>query len=148
MSGLTIDSQSFDIAGAWKHNRSLRRLRSTIATKGENGPKPGQAGRTPYGVLPDEVIVDLELIVFGANNAAGTPHADIVTGLDTNMAFLDDWVRDHADGTTATWTASYLAPNGTTYTTGVQVLNWRIMQDNAISVVIGYDLRIPSGTWT
>ena len=146
--GLTIDSQLLDIEGAWKHNRSLRRLRSTIATKGENGPKPGQHGTTAYGVLLDEVVIDLELIVFGANNAAGTPHADVITGLDTNLAYLDDWVRDHANGTTSTWTASYEAPNGTTYTTGVQVINWQIAQENATQVVIGYDLRIPSGTWT
>ena len=146
--GLTIDGQSLDIEGAWKHNRSLRRLRSTAASRGDNRIIPGTAGRTAYPVLRDEVIVDLELIVSGSNDAAGTPHASLIAGLDENLAFLDDWMRDHMDGSAATYTATLETASGTTYTTPVQILNWQVASEHAVQVVMSYDLRIPSGTWT
>lgn len=147
MVGLTIDGQSFDIEGAWKHNRSLRRLRSTIRTRGENRMVPGTAGVIANPVRLDQTIVDLELMVMGQNDGAGTPHVSMLQGLDLNLDYLEDWVRSHADGTTATWAAT-LVTTGGTFTSDVQILNWQIAQENAVQVVVGYDLRIPSGTWT
>lgn len=147
MASLTIAGQSLDIPGAWQHNRSLRRLRSTVRSRGDNRVVPSAAGTTAYAVRRTEVVVGLELMVFGGNDAAGTPHADLVAGLDANLAFLDDWAADRMDGTTATWAGSYLAPNGTTYTADVQLLNWEIAQENVTQVLIAYDLRIPSGIW-
>lgn len=148
MASLTIDSQSFDIEGAWKHNRSLRRLRSTIATRGQNRRVPGTAGVYANPVRRDEVIVDLELMVFGRNNAAGTPYANVLAGLDENLLHLEDFVLDHTDGTTAAWPAVLETASGRTFETDVQILNWQIAQENAVQVVITYDLRIPSGRWT
>ena len=146
--GLTFDSQSLDIDGAWKHNRSLRRLRSTVQTRGESRLIPKVAGRKAYPLLLDEVVVDLELMVFGRNNAAGTPHLDRLAGLDDNLAFLDDFVRDRANGTTATYTAALETASGRTFETEAQILNWQVADENAVQVVMSYDLRIPSGTWT
>lgn len=147
MVGLTIDGQSFDIEGAWKHNRSLRRLRSTIATRGENRRVPGTAGVIANPVRLDQVTVDLELMVMGQNDGTGTPHASMLQGVDENLDYLEDFVRSLADGTTSTYPAT-LVTTGGTYTTDVQILNWQIAQENAVQVVVGYDLRVPSGTWT
>lgn len=147
MTGLTIDGQSFDIEGAWKHTRSLRRLRSTIRTRGENQPIPGVAGTADYPVLRDEVVVDLELMVFGRNDAAGTPHASVLAGLDENLAYLDDWIADHTDGTASTYAATLETNSGATYTADVQILNWQPAQENVTQVVMSYDLRIPAGIW-
>lgn len=146
--GLTIDGQSLDIEGAWKHNRSLRRLRSTASSRGENRIIPGTAGTTAYPVLRDEVVVDLELIVSGSNDRLGAPYASLVAGLDSNLDYLDDWMRAHMDGSAATYTASLETANGTTYTTPVQILNWQVAAEHGTQVVMSYDLRIPSGTWT
>lgn len=148
MSGLTIDSQSFDIEGAWKHNRSLRRLRSTVATRGESIAMPYVAGRTAFPTRPDEVVVDMELMVFGIRDSAGSLHTDRLAGLDENLAYLEDFVLDHTDGTTTTWTATLETPSARTWTAEVQILNWQILQENGVQVVIGYDLRIPAGRWT
>lgn len=147
--GLTIDSQSLDIEGAWKHNRSLRRLRSTIRTRGESRLVPNVAGRSAYTVLADEVIVDLELMVYGTNNAAGTPYADPVEGLTDNLITLEDFVLARVDaGSAATLPATLELPGARTFTANVQILNWGIAQENGANVVIGYDLRIPAGVWT
>ena len=146
--GLTINAQLLDIAGAWQHNRSLRRLRSTIRTRGETRLIPNVVGRRSYPVMLDEVIVDLELMVFGRNNAAGTPYLDHLEGLDDNLATLETFVRGLADGATADYPATLETASGRTFTTDVQILNWQIAQENAVQVVIGYDLRIPSGVWT
>ena len=143
--GLTIAGQSLDIDGAWKHNRSLRRLITTFEAKGDNGPKPGQAGATAFPILPGEMIVDLELMVYGRNDGTGTPHASMLAGLDENLAYLCAWARGLADGTTDTYAASLEVNGGQTFTADVQVLNWRIAAENVTQVVISYDLRIPSG---
>ena len=145
--GLTIDGQSLDIEGAWKHNRSLRRLRSTITTRGENQAVEGVPGTSDYPVIRHETVVDLELMVFGRNNAAGTPHASLLAGLDTNLAFLDDWVADHTDGSTSTYAATLETASGASFTADVQIINWQIAQENAVQVVMSYDLRVPSGIW-
>ncbi len=145
--GLTIAAQALDIDGAWKHNRSLRRLRSSVRSRGDNRLIPNLAGRRAYPVQRDEVVVDLELIVFGRNNSAGTPYANTLAGLDTNLAYLDDWVAGLMDGTTSTYAASLETPDGTTYTADVQVLNWNIAQEHGTVAVVGYDLRVPAGIW-
>lgn len=146
--GLRIDSQSFDIEGAWKHNTSIRRLRSTIATKGENTPKPGEDGATEHPVLKREVVVDMELMVFGRKNNLGVAYIDALSGLDENLAYLEDWVYDHTDGTAVSYLAQLESVSGRTFETNVQILNWQIAQENTVQVVVSYDLRIPSGRWT
>jgi hypothetical protein len=146
--GLTIAGQSLDIAGAWNHNRSLRRLRDTVVTRGENRLIPKVAGRRAYAQMLDEMVVDLELQVYGTNNAAGTPYGDKLVGLDENLDYLSDWVRSLIDGTTATRAATLETKSGATYTADVQILNWTVAVENVTQVVIGYDLRIPSGVWT
>ena len=144
---LTIDGQSLDIDGAWGHNRSLRRLRSTIATRGDNQAVEGVPGTTAYGVIRHETVVDLELKVYGINDRLGAAHPDLLTGVDENLAYLDDWVADHTTGSPATYAASLLTSGGTTYTANVQILNWQVAQENAVQVVMSYDLRVPSGIW-
>jgi hypothetical protein len=141
--GLTIDGQSFDIEGAWKHNRSLRRLRSTIQKRGENQVVMDVAGRSSYDVVPDEVVVDLELTVSGSNSHLGVPFVDQVVGLDTNLAYLDDWVADH----NSTYAAALETPSGATYTADVQIINWQVAQEHAVQVVMSYDLRVTSALW-
>lgn len=148
MVGLTIDSQSFDIPGAWKHNRSLRRLRSTIVTRGDNRKVPGPPGTYANPTRRDEVIVDLELMVFGQRNSLGAPHMNVLAGLDENLLYLEEFVHDHTNGETAAWPAVLETPSGRTFETDVQILNFQIAQENAVQVVVGYDLRIPSGRWT
>lgn len=145
---LTIDSQSLDIAGAWQHNRSIRRLRSTIRSRGESRAIPSMEGRLAKPVVRDEVIVDLELMVFGTNDRLGSAHADEMSGLDENLDYLEGWVHDHIDGTTDTWTAELVTTSGFTYEAQVQILNWQILRDNGPQVVVSYDLRIPAGIWT
>lgn len=147
-SSLTVDSQSFDIAGAWHHNRSLRRLRSSIRTRGNNRLIPNVDGQIGYPVRRDESVVDMELMVFGLKDQTGTPHADSMSGLDENLAYLEDWVHDHLDGSTAAWPAVLVTTSGRTFEADVQILNWQVMADNGPQVVIGYDLRIPAGIWT
>lgn len=146
--GLVFDGQAFDIEGAWKHNRSLRRLRSTIRTRGESRIIEGVEGRTPYVVLKDEIVVDLELMVYGVNDGTGTPHSDVLEGLDENLAYLEDFVYDHTDQSAATWTAVLETVSGRTFEAQAQILNWQIAQENVTQVVVGYDLRIPAGVWT
>ena len=144
---LTIAGQSLDIEGAWQHNRSLRRLRDTIVSRGESALIPKVAGRRAYAPIRDEMVVDLELMVFGRNNAAGTPHATVLAGLDANLDTLTDWANARIDGTSATWAATLTTNSGATYTADVQILNWQVAQENVTQVVISYDLRIPSGIW-
>ena len=146
--GLVVAGQSLDIEGAWKHNRSLRRLRDTIVTRGESALIPKVPGRRGYAPMRDEMVVDLELMVMGTNNAAGTPYVDRLDGLDTNLDTLTDWVNGLTDGSTATWPATLTTKNDSTYTADVQVLNWMVAEENVTQVVISYDLRIPSGVWT
>ena len=146
--GLIVDGQSLDIAGAWQHNRSLRRLRNTVATRGDNQPVPGAAGTNAYPVVRHEIVVDLELMVFGINDGSGAPHSGLLAGLDENLETLADWAATHADGSTATWAATLETNSGTVYEAEVQLLNWQIAAEEVTKVVIGYDLRIPAGIWT
>jgi hypothetical protein len=146
--GLIVDSQSFDIEGAWKHNRSLRRLRSTIRTRGDNAVIAERPGRKAFAPIRDEVVVDMELMVFGRVDGTGTPHADVEEGLDENLAYLEDWVLDRTDGSVVTCLAQLETRSGRTFEADVQLLNWQILQENVTQVVIGYDIRIPLGMWT
>lgn len=146
--GLIVDGQSLDIPGAWKHNRSLRRLRDTIASRGENRVISKVPGRRAYAPILDQTIVDLELDVFGRKDSAGIDHADTLDGLDENMDYLSDWVRAHIDGATATWPATLETKSGRTYSGNVQLRNWQVAQEEVTKVVIGYDVIIPAGTWT
>lgn len=144
--GLTIESQSLDIDGAWRHNRSLRRVLSTIETRGDSRIVPTVDGRTPYLLRRDEAVIDLELMVFGLNDQASTPYADVIEGLHANLAYLTDFVVTGLANVTLG--AVLELTDGTTYESEVQILNWHIMKDDGTKAVVSYDLRVPSGVWT
>jgi len=147
--GLTIASQSLDITGAWEHNMSLTRLIGTAQSRGSNRLIPNNAGRTAYAILRDEVIVDLELEIYGVKNSAGAAHANEFDGLTANMAYLYDFVLDGmASGAAATRAATLELPNSRTFTADVQILNWRVVRQDVLVAYVSYDLRIPGGIWT
>lgn len=144
--GLTIDSQSLDIVGAWEHDLSLGRLLGAVQTRGENRLIPNLVGRRAYLMRPDEVVVDMQLEVYGDKDSAGAAHANVYAGLSANLVYLREFVL----GTyaAATQTAVLEVPGGDQFTTEVQILNWQIANHGVTVARIIYDLRIPSGTWT
>lgn len=146
--GLTIDGQSFDIDGAWEHDKSLGRLLGSLRSRGSSRLVPGSAGTLPNPIRPTEVIVDMALQVLGTKNAVGTPYADEFAGVTDNLIFLRDFVADRMDGTIKTVPAVFEAPGGRQFTTGVQILNWDIARHEGLIAFVTYDLRIPSGVWT
>lgn len=146
--GLTIDGQSFDIDGAWEHDKSIGRLLGALRSRGHSRLVPGSAGVLANPIRPTEVIVDLVLEVYGEKNNLGAAHADVFAGVTDNLIFLRDFVKARMDGTTKTVPAVFEAPGGRRFTTGVQILNWDIARHESTVAFVTYDLRIPSGVWT
>ncbi len=143
---LTIDSQSFDVPGAWEHNTSIARLLVNARGRGESITMPYVPGRVAYPVRRDEIIVDLELEVYGDVDHAGAPHADEYVGLADNLLFLQDFANDRMEGT-ATYPA-VLTVGTRTFEADVQILNMLLMQHRITAAYVSYDLRIPAGRWT
>ena len=143
--GLAVESQSLDIAGAWQHNRSIRRLMSNVKVRGENRIKPGVGGRTARTLMRDETITDLELMVFGINDSTGSAHSDVIAGLHENLWYLNDWALDTIASTTLTTVLTLT--DSRTFETEAQILNWQVAKDDGTVATISYDLRIPSGWW-
>ena len=145
--GLTIDGQSFDVPGAWEHDLSLARLVVDVATRGANRLVPGTAGVIPRPIRTTELLVDLQLEVFGDKNQAGVAHANEFDGLMDNLIFLRGFVTARADGVETTQ-AAVLDTGSRSFTTDVQIINWRLARHALTVAFISYDLRIPSGVWT
>lgn len=146
--GLTIDSQSLDIPGAWEHDLSLGRLRSVIKSRGSSRLLPNLPGRRPYPILPDEVVVDLVLEVYGDKDSTGASHVSIYAGLEDNLTYLTDFVLDGWDGATTTRPAVLEMPGGRTFSADVQILNWQVLRHEPTIAYVSYDLHVPAGVWT
>lgn len=145
---LTIDSQSFDIPGAWEHDLSIGRLLASSRSRGDSIAMPYVQGTTAFPLRRDEVIVDLTLQVFGDVDSTGTPHADEYIGLADNLLFLQDFVADRMDGATATYPATLDVHGARTFTADVQILNFQLVRHALTVAYVSYDLRIPAGRWT
>ena len=146
---LTIDSQDLDIAGAWHHyDGSLLRLLSTVASRGDNRLIPNVEGRVAYASLVDEHTVDLEMVVYGAKNGSGTPHANTVDGLAANLATLRTFVLAGLTSDPDATRPATLTVGASTWTADVQILNWQLARWTGHHAFISYDLRVPSGVWT
>lgn len=145
---LTIDSQSFDVPGAWEHTTSIARLIATARGRGDNQPMPYLTGRPAHRLWLDEIVVDLELEVFGDVDSTGTPHADEYIGLEDNLLFLMDFVADRMSSTDATVPATLETHGGRMFTADVQILNLQLVRHAITVAYVSYDLRIPAGRWT
>lgn len=146
--GLTVDGQSLDIDGAWEHDLSLGRLLGSVRTRGSNRRVPGAQGVIARPLRKDEVVVDLQLEVYGSKDETGAAHADYFAGLSDNLIYLREWVEGLADGSTETYTALLEVPGGRQFTTDAQIINWQVARHDVTIAYVSYDLRIPSGTWT
>lgn len=144
---LTIDAQSFDVPGAFEHTTSIARLLTTVRSRGDNQPMPYLTGRPAQRLWMDEVVVSLDLEVFGDVDNAGTPHADEYIGLEDNLLFLLDFVADRASDVDATVPATLETHGGRTFTADVQILNLQLVRHAITVAYVSYDLRIPAGRW-
>lgn len=144
---LIIDAQPFDLEGFCEHNASIGRLLVTASSRGGNRRLPNLAGRRPYPIQVDEVVVDLELEVFGDVDHAGVAYADPFVGLSDNLLFLQDFVLDRM-GAAATVPAVLNVDGGRTFEADVQILNLQLARHAITMAYVSYDLRIPAGRWT
>lgn len=141
---LEVDGLSLLIDGAWQVNRSLLRLMSGPAKKGENTSIPGLAGRLDNEHLADETPYDLELLVKGRNNHAGVPYADDVAGKILNLKYL----RTRLAEPTGTFAAELTLPDASTLTGDVQVANWMVARDDGAVATVTFDLIVLQGVLT
>lgn len=95
---LWIDTVSFSTPAWW--TLDLSPLWGFPDTRGGNLILPEVSGRRAYRRFVDETVYSLPMHITGAVNHAGTPYADPVQGLATNLDYLWDNVLTPDDGTT------------------------------------------------
>lgn len=78
---------------AWEH-LNIGDLYSAPNTRGDNRVLPGAYGQRALPWRPDATTRSLDMVVFGDTNWDGTPNADPIEGLYTNLAHLMTFVVD------------------------------------------------------
>lgn len=110
---LDIDGVSLNVLG-FCLAPDLTPLLAGSAQRGDDRRVPGTAGVIARPRRNDVTVVNLELLIFGANTAAGVAHPDVRTGIYRNLKFLQQNVTaptGTGDGTrTATLTWQSEAP--------------------------------------
>ena len=116
---LTIGSTLLNTV-AWDIT-DLTELWYVVDQRGEDRVLPGAAGVIPYRRRETVTPIDLILLINGSVNASGTPYANVITGLATNLATIMSGVVNPTGATDGTRAASLTIPGLTTRTTTVHV---------------------------
>lgn len=111
---------------AWEHT-NLYTLYGAAAVRGENVVMPGAIGVRPVRRRPTETNYTVDLAINGQRNWAGTPYADPMLGLATNIDHLRDNVIDPLATTNSLRAAIIHLPSGT-LVASIQVLGFEITE--------------------
>lgn len=111
--GLTINGINMMVTGAWR----IRDMSPLFAGSEQDGRDVILPGAT-NGVRAKQrfkraTVVNLDLFLFGNNTVAGTPHANIRTGLYANALYLRTNLIEPTNSGTGTVTATATHPGGT-----------------------------------
>lgn len=141
---LTINSILMHKRGAWNipDNHDLW-INST--SKGANDQLAGAHGTAANTWFLDEGVYPKLLGVSGTHNVSGTPYADPLVGLETNLAYLYSNVFVPPTYPTATRTGSLLMPSGATRTGSVQPRDPEIIERLGPNVKIMFNLVVVAG---
>ncbi len=141
---LTINSILMHRRGAW-NIPDLHTLWLPTATKGANDQLAGSNGTAPNTWFLDEGVYPLLLGVAGTHNVSGTPYADPLVGLETNLAYLYTNVFVPPTYPTASRTGSLLMPGGSTRTGNVQPRDPEVIERLGPNMKIMFTLVVVAG---
>lgn len=111
--GLTINSVNMMVSGAWRV-RDMSPLFAGSEQDGADVVLPGvTTGVRAQRRFKRATVVNLDLFLFGKNDAAGTPHADQRTGLYANALYLRSNLIEPTNTGDGTVTATATYPTGT-----------------------------------
>lgn len=118
---LSIDSIPMRNAPAWCVP-DLSELWDSPPLRGtENWISQGRTGRIALPVVEDQFTLSLPLVVAGGFNRLGVANANLFTGLQGNLDYLDTNVWQLPGTANKTRTALFTKPDGTQFTGAVHV---------------------------
>ena len=145
---LEIDGVSLNVLG-FCLVPDLSPLLAGSAQRGSDRPVPGSAGVIANRRRIDVTVVNLELMIFGANTVAGVAHPDVRTGIYRNLKYLQANVTNPTGTGDGTRTATLTWQGETPVTKPVHVLGSIDTSDARTTMVRGVlRLSFPQGLFT
>jgi hypothetical protein len=120
---LTINSVVMN-GPAWDIT-DLTELWHVIDQRGQDRILPGVAGVIPYQRRETVTRIDLDLVIVGSANQSGTPFADVIVGLRTNIDTIMTSVVNPPGSGGGTRAASLTVPGASARTSNVHVIGLR-----------------------